>query len=57
MTKHQLQREPRQPRRKADLRGLSERELLEKLFEMTCPSCDKEQVRKAAEHVYDEYLY
>ena len=30
------------------LGDMSERELLERLFEMTCPSCDKEMIQQAA---------
>lgn len=37
-----------EPRRTEDM---SEIELLERLFEMTCPSCDREMIRQAAEDV------
>lgn len=41
------QRQPAFERRR--LNDMSERELLERLFEMTCPSCDKEMIRQAAQ--------
>lgn len=36
------------------LSDMSERELLERLFEMTCPSCDKEMIRQAAVEASEE---
>ena len=40
------QKKPAFERRR--MNDLSERELLERLFEMTCPSCDKDMIRQAA---------
>lgn len=37
-----------------DLAGLNERELLERLLEMTCPSCDEQDIRQAAEAISTE---
>lgn len=37
--------------KKQELAGLSEKELLERLFAVACPSCDKQDIRQAAESV------
>ena len=53
MSSRKQQARPKAPKAKKS-QEIDQMELLERLFEMTCPSCDKHQIRNAAQAVAAE---